>query len=217
MNIEQARFNMIEQQIRPWDVLDSRVLDSLRRVRRECFVPDGYQAQAFTDVMLPLDHGQAMMSPVVEGRVLQALNVQEGERVLEIGTGSGFLAACLSQMGGVVTSVEIFPDLSEKARHVLDAQGYTSVELETGDASQGWNNHHLYSVIAITGAVSTIADAYKYQLSVGGRLFAVVGQEPAMQAVLVTRDTENEWRFQSLFETSLPYLINSVPTPRFIL
>ncbi len=216
LNVEQARFNMIEQQIRPWDVLDFRVLDALSSVRRESFVPNEFQIQAFSDVMLPLAHGQYMMSPIVEGRLLQALNVQQGERVLEIGTGSGFLAACFSQMGGHVTSVDIFEDISEQARRVLNAQGYSSVNIETGDASQGWNDQHVYDVIAITGALPTLAEAYKRRLNVGGRLFAVIGQEPAMQAVLVTRDAENEWRLDSLFETSLPYLINAEPTQKFI-
>ncbi|OYY74128.1 MAG: hypothetical protein B7Y40_06055 [Gammaproteobacteria bacterium 28-57-27] len=214
-NLEQARFNMIEQQIRPWDVLDFRVLDALRHVHRECFVPNVYRSQAFSDVMLPLSQDQCMMSPVVEGRVLQALSVQEGERVLEIGTGSGFLAACLSQMGGLVTSVEIFTELSERARHVLNEQGYFNVVLETGDASQGWSDHHTYDVIAITGAMPVVPDVYRLKLSVGGRLFAVVGQEPAMQAVLVTRETENQWRLDSLFETSLPYLTNALPAKKF--
>jgi protein-L-isoaspartate(D-aspartate) O-methyltransferase len=215
LNVEQARFNMIEQQIRPWDVLDFRVLDALRSVRRECFVSDDYRSQAFSDVMLPLAHGQCMMSPVVEGRVLQALNVQEGERVLELGTGSGFLAACLAQMGGHVTSVEIFENLSEQARRVLNEQGYSAVSLETGDVSQGWNDQHVYDVIAITGALPTIPEVYKQKLSIGGRLFAVVGHEPAMQAVLVTRDAESEWHLDSLFETSLPYFVNAVPAAKF--
>lgn len=214
-SLEQARFNMIEQQIRPWDVLNFRVLDALRHVHRECFVPNEYRSQAFSDVMLPLLHDQCMMSPVVEGRVLQALLVQEGERVLEIGTGSGFLAACFSQMGGVVTTVEIYTELSEQARRVLTEQGYCNVAVETGDASQGWNDHHTYDVIAITGAMSAIPSGYKLKLNVGGRLFAVVGQEPAMQAVLVTRETEHQWRMDSLFETSLPYLVNALPVETF--
>lgn len=215
LNLEQARFNMIEQQIRPWDVLDFRVLDALRSVRREFFVASEYRLQAFSDVMLPLAHGQCMMSPVVEGRVLQALNVQEGERVLEVGTGSGFMAACLAQMGGHVTSVEIFDDISEEARRVLNEQGYTEVNLETGDASQGWNDQHVYDVIAITGGLTTLPEAYKQKLSVGGRLFAVLGYEPAMQSVLLTRESENEWHVDSLFETSLPYFINADPVPKF--
>ena len=199
LNIEQARFNMVEQQVRPWDVLDARVLQALRSVRREFFVPQEFALQAFSDVMLPLAQGQYMMSPVVEGRVLQALSVQEGERVLEIGTGSGFLAACFSQLGAVVTSVEIFSDLSELAQKTLNEEGYSNVVLETGDASQGWNDHHTYDVIAITGALPSIPEAFKKKLNVGGRLFAVVGKEPAMEAMLVTRNTENEWQTQSLF------------------
>jgi len=215
LNIEQARFNMIEQQIRPWDVLDFRVLDALRSVHREFFVPDIFRIQAFSDVMLPLAHGQFMMSPVVEGRLLQALNVQDGERVLELGTGSGFLTACFAHLGGHVTSVEIFERISEQARRVLNDQGYASVILETGDASQGWNDQHVYDVIAITGALPVVPETYKQKLSVRGRLFAVVGEEPAMQAILVTRVSEDEWRVDSLFETSLPYFINAVPAPKF--
>ena len=215
LNIEQARFNMVEQQVRPWDVLDARVLQALRSVRREVFVPQEFALQAFSDVMLPLAQGQYMMSPVVEGRVLQALSVQEGERVLEIGTGSGFLAACFSQLGAVVTSVEIFSDLSELAQKTLNEEGYSNVVLETGDASQGWNDHHTYDVIAITGALPSIPEAFKKKLNVGGRLFAVVGKEPAMEAMLVTRNTENDWQTQSLFETSLPYLLHVVPAAKF--
>ena len=215
LNIEQARFNMVEQQVRPWDVLDARVLQALRSVRREVFVPQEFALQAFSDVMLPLRQGQHMMSPVVEGRVLQALSVQEGERVLEIGTGSGFLAACFSQLGAVVTSVEIFSDLSELAQKTLNEEGYSNVVLETGDASQGWNDHHTYDVIAITGALPSIPETFKKKLNVGGRLFAVVGKEPAMEAMLVTRNTENDWQIQSLFETSLPYLLHAVPAVKF--
>ena len=215
LNIEQARFNMVEQQVRPWDVLDARVLQALRRVRREVFVPQEFALQAFSDVMLPLAQGQYMMSPVVEGRVLQALSVQEGERVLEIGTGSGFLAACFSQLGAAVTSVEIFSDLSELAQKTLNEEGYSNVVLETGDASQGWNDHHTYDVIAITGALPSIPETFKKKLNVGGRLFAVVGKEPAMEAMLVTRNTENDWQIQSLFETSLPYLLHAVPAVKF--
>ena len=215
LNIEQARFNMVEQQVRPWDVLDARVLQALRSVRREVFVPQEFALQAFSDVMLPLAQEQYMMSPVVEGRVLQALSVQEGERVLEIGTGSGFLAACFSQLGAVVTSVEIFSDLSELAQKTLNEEGYSNVVLETGDASQGWNDHHTYDVIAITGALPSIPETFKKKLNVGGRLFAVVGKEPAMEAMLVTRNTENDWQIQSLFETSLPYLLHAVPAAKF--
>ncbi len=214
-SLEQARFNMVEQQVRPWDVLDFKVLDALRSVPREAFVPRELNSQAFSDVMLPLGHAQCMMSPVVEGRMLQALGVQVGEKVLEIGTGSGFSAACFAQMGGQVTTVDIFSDLSEQAQKTLFEQGFSNVLLETGDASQGWNNHHSYDVIAITGAMSFIPDAYKRQLKVGGRLFCIVGQQPVMQAVLVTREDDAVWRHDSLFETSLPYLVNAEPVQTF--
>ncbi|MGD9889018.1 MAG: protein-L-isoaspartate O-methyltransferase [Halothiobacillaceae bacterium] len=215
LNLEQARFNMVEQQVRPWDVLDARVLQALRSVRREVFVPQEFAQQAFSDVMLPLPHGQYMMSPVVEGRLLQALSVKEGERVLEIGTGSGFLAACFSQLGAVVTSVEIFSELSEQAQKKLIKEGYSNVVLETGDASQGWNDHHTYDVIAITGALPLIPETFKTKLNVGGRLFAVVGKEPAMEAMLLTRNTENDWQIKSLFETYLPYLVHAKPNVKF--
>ena len=215
LNIEQARFNMVEQQVRPWDVLDFRVLETLRCVRREAFVPRGLVNQAFSDVMLPLDHDQFMMSPVVEGRMLQALAVQESERVLEIGTGSGFVTACLAKMGRHVTSVELFGSLSEQAQRVLVEQGCTNITLETGDASQGWNDRHTYDVIAITGAMDALPEEYKRKLNIGGRLFVVLGREPAMCAVLFTREAENVWREENLFETSLPYLVDAVPVKKF--
>lgn len=214
-NIEQARFNMIEQQIRPWDVLDQRVLDTLRFVKRENFVPVELSDQAFSDVMLPLSHGQFMMSPVVEGRMLQALAVQKDERVLEIGTGSGFIAACLTHMGGHVTSVDIFDDLSEQAQGTLEKQGFSSVLLETGDASEGWNDGHHYDVIAITGALPSVPEAYKQSLNIGGRLFVIVGAAPSMQVLLITRLTEISWRAESLFETVLPYLKHKKLKPHF--
>jgi protein-L-isoaspartate(D-aspartate) O-methyltransferase len=204
---EQARFNMIEQQIRPWNVLDQRVLDTLRFVKREAFVPSELVVHAFSDVMLPLQHAQFMMSPVIEGRMLQALATQMDERVLEIGTGSGFFAACLTHMGGQVTSVDIFDDLSDQAQRTLAKQGFSSVLLETGDASEGWNDGHHYDVIAITGAMPSLPEAYKHKLNTGGRLFVVVGFAPSMQAMLITRVGESAWVTESLFETVLPYLL----------
>ncbi len=216
LDIEQARFNMVEQQVRPWDVLDLRVLETLRRVRREAFVPKNLVNQAFSDVMLPLEHGQYMMSPIVEGRLLQALDVQNDERVLEIGTGSGFMTACLAQMAMHVTSVELFDDLSEQAQSVLLEQGCANVTLETGDASRGWSDPHFYDVIAITGAMMTVPDTYKYKLNIGGRLFVVRGPQPVMQAILITREGEQHWREESLFETDLPYLEYAAAEARFI-
>ncbi|MEW6765595.1 MAG: protein-L-isoaspartate O-methyltransferase [Pseudomonadota bacterium] len=215
LNVEQARFNMIEQQVRPWDVLDFRVLDTLRAVRREKFVPAALSEQAFSDTMLPIGHGQVMMPPVVEGRMLQALDAHPGEAVLEIGTGTGFTAACLAHMGGQVTSVDIFPDLTATARATLAEQGFGSVQLETGDASAGWDNGNRYDVIAITGALPNVPEAYKAKLNEGGRLFVIVGSAPVMQALLITRVAEDEWQTASLFETCLPYLVNAEPKPVF--
>ncbi|MEW6444668.1 MAG: protein-L-isoaspartate O-methyltransferase family protein [Pseudomonadota bacterium] len=219
LNVEQARFNMIEQQVRPWDVLDFRVLSTLRGVRREAFVPEALREQAFSDTMLPLGHGEVMMPPVVEGRMLQALDVQPGETVLEIGTGSGFTAACMAHMGGQVTSVEIHRDLSAAARVALDAQGFGAVSLETGDASVGWDNGRRYDVIAVTGALPAVPEAYKAMLNEGGRLFVIVGVAPVMQAMLMTRLPAGEdgevWQTESLFETCLPYLVHAQPKPVF--
>lgn len=210
LNIEQARFNMVEQQVRPWDVLDFRVLDTLRSVPREAFVPQALRSQAFSDVMLPIGHGQVMMPPVVEGRMLQALAVQPGEQVLEIGTGTGFTAACLAHMGGQVTSVDLFPEFTESARSRLPG-----VTLLTGDASAGWEDGKHYDVIAITGAMAELPEGYKQKLNVGGRLFVIVGQAPVMQALLITREAEDAWVSESLFETCLPHLVHAEPKPAF--
>ncbi|MGK0673540.1 MAG: protein-L-isoaspartate O-methyltransferase [Halothiobacillaceae bacterium] len=210
LNVEQARFNMVEQQIRPWDVLDFRVLDTLRTVRREDFVPQRLREHAFSDMMLPIGHGQVMMSPVVEGRMLQALAVQPGEQVLEIGTGTGFTAACLAHMGGQVISVDIFADFTEAARVRLPG-----VTLVTGDASAGWDDGQYYDVIAITGAMADVPESYRLKLKEGGRLFVIVGEAPIMQALLITREGEDRWGCESLFETCLPHLIHAEPRPVF--
>lgn len=213
-NVEQARFNMIEQQVRPWDVLDFRVLETLNAVHREDFVPEALREQAFSDTMLPIGHGQVMKPPVVEGRMLQALDVQPGESVLEIGTGTGFTAACMAHMGGSVTSVEIFDDLATAARERLSAHGI-AVTVETGDASADWDDGRHYDAIAITGAVAAVPEALKQKLNEGGRLFAIVGAAPVMQALLITRDGEG-YSTQSLFETCLPHLVHAEPKPAFV-
>ncbi len=210
LNVEQARFNMIEQQVRPWDVFDLRVLDTLREVRREDFVPPRLRDFAFADLMLPIGHGQVMMSPIMEGRMLQALGVQPGERVLEIGTGTGFTAACLAHLGGEVLSVDIFPDFTEAARRRL-----AHISFATGDASTGWEDGLSYDAIAITGAVLEVPEGYLRKLNQGGRLFVIAGQAPAMQAWLITREGEDAWRRESLFETVLPYLVHAEPRPAF--
>ena len=153
-NLELARHNMIEQQIRPWEVLDQRVLDTLAAVPREAFVPERYQKVAFSDVAIPLGHGEFMMKPNVEARLLQALAVQPTDHVLEVGTGSGYLTACLGRLATNVVSVDIIPEFTEAARNKLRAHGFNNIVLHSGDASQGWGTHR-FNVIALTGSVAT--------------------------------------------------------------
>ncbi|MDX1605952.1 MAG: protein-L-isoaspartate O-methyltransferase [Candidatus Competibacterales bacterium] len=207
IDFEQARFNMIEQQIRPWDVLDQRVLDTLAGVPREDFVPERYRRLAFADVRIPLGHGQVMMNPNVEGRLLQALTIRPTDSILEVGTGSGFLTACLARLGHEVDSVEIRPEFTERARTLLQRHGITSAHLYTDDAARDWGGR-LYDVIALTGALPELPDSWRRRLTVGGRLFAVVGEPPIMEARLVLRVGQQEWEQESLFETELPYLLN---------
>jgi protein-L-isoaspartate(D-aspartate) O-methyltransferase len=217
MNIDfaRARETMVEQQIRPWDVVDVRVLETLMRVPRHAFVPEAVRALAYADLELPLGHGQVMMKPVVEARALQSLGVQDQDSVLEIGTGSGYLTACLAQLGHAVTSLEYHADLAESARARLQAQGIGNVQVETADVFQ-WTPSRSFDVICVTGAVAEIPDRFLEWLTPQGRLFAVRGREPVMEAVLVHRNV-NAPRIDSLFETTLPYLLGAEPTPTFVL
>ena len=216
-NLEQARYNMIEQQIRPWEVLNQRVLDVLTEVPREDFVPERYRRLAFADVRIPLGHEQVMMNPNLEGRLLQALALHPNDHVLEIGTGSGYLTACLARLGRQVSSVDIFPEFTERARQLLQQHGMTNVRLETGDAAQGGSGagEQRFDAIAITAALPMVSNSWRELLNVGGRLFVIVGAPPVMEALLITRPSEQDWLTESLFETELPYLLNSVPTPEF--
>jgi protein-L-isoaspartate(D-aspartate) O-methyltransferase len=218
MNYEQARFNMVEQQIRTWEVLDQRVLDVISRTPREAFVPAEHRALAFADTNIPLGHGQVMMRPNVEGRLLQALGIQESDIVLEIGTGSGYLTACLAQLAKHVDSVDIFADFIEKARVNLAAQQVDNVTLSQGDASATWGDRPEYDVIAITGALPVLPDSYKRLLALNGRLFVILGDEslPVMEAWLITRVGKQHWTTESLFETSIPPLINAVKPKAFV-
>lgn len=214
INIEQARFNMIEQQIRPWEVLDQRVLDVMTRTPREDFAPSRYRNLAFADVAIPLGHGQVMMRPNVEGRLLQALNPQSADTILEVGTGSGYLTACLAGLGGRVVSVDIFPEFTAAAEDQLNAHGVDNVTLYSGDAAQGWGDYR-YDVIALTGSLPSLPERWRQQLVIGGRLFVIIGQDPIMEALLITRLGEQEWTEESLFETQLPPLLNVEKPSRF--
>jgi len=215
MNFDQARHNMVEQQVRPWEVLDARVLDLLSSIQREDFVPVRFRKMAFADLAIPLDHGQQMMKPVVEGRMLQALEIAPDETVLEVGTGSGFITACLARLASHVVSVDIFESFTEDVRRRFVEHGLENVDLHTGDVMHGWQPEQAQDVVVITGSVPEIPEAFQGWVNPGGRLFCITGQSPAMEAVLLTRLNATEWRRESLFETDLPALVNSVKPDEF--
>lgn len=208
-SLEQARFNMVEQQVRTWEVLDPAVLDVLRSVPREEFVPDRYRKLAFSDVRLPLGHDQVMMKPVEEGRVLQALVLEPTDTVIEVGTGSGFLACCLGRLAGQVTTLEIFEELAERARQRLVANKTDNVDVMVTDALDGWKPAEPVDAVVVTGSIPEIPDAFRAWLKEGGRLFAIRGASPVMEAVCLTHLGGGEWTTDSLFETDLPRLIGA--------
>ena len=212
-----ARQNMIENQVRPWEVLDPRVLDVLASMRREDFVTGPYRNLAFADVALPIGHGEVMMKPVIEGRALQALALGITDRVLEIGTGSGFLTACIARLCASVTSIERHADLAESARARVAASGVRNVHIEHADALQGFSTGERFDAVVVTGAVCSLPDRMRGWVAEGGRLFAIVGESPAMQAMLYTRADATHWREESLFETDIPYLAHAAPPRRFAL
>jgi protein-L-isoaspartate(D-aspartate) O-methyltransferase len=213
---EQARFNMIEQQIRPAEVLDQRVLDVIAQIPREDFVPAEYRGLAFSDTNIPLANGQQMMCPIMEARLLQALNIQPGEKILEIGTGSGYLTALLATLGGAVNSVEIDPQLLAQAEAKLAAHHIDNVTLHQGDAARGWDQNGPFDVIAITGSLPILLDSFQHNLTVGGRMVVIVGQSPVMEAQLITRIAEDQWRTEHLFETDFPALLNAEQPQAFV-
>ncbi|MDH5408874.1 MAG: protein-L-isoaspartate O-methyltransferase [Gammaproteobacteria bacterium] len=218
MNFDEARFNMIEQQIRPWNVLDQRVLDLLNEVPREDFVPAQYRNMALTDMELPIGFDQLMMTPRVEARMLQALDVQSNENVLEVGTGSGYVTALLARLAKKVYSVEIIPDLlAAAATRLAEHDTKKNISLEEGDAAKGWPLDAPYNVIALTGSTPILPDTFKNALTIGGRLFAVVGDSPNMEALLITRVGEFDWMTESLFELDLAPLKNAAEPDRFVL
>ena len=213
-DVESARRQMIDQQVRAWDVLDDRVLETLAAVPREHFVPEAYREVAFADTAIPIGHGQSMLSPQVEGRCLQTLAIQREDDILEIGTGSGFFAACLARMGRRVRTLEIFADLAEVADRVLKAHSVTNVTVESADASK-LPAEPRYDVIALTASLPVYDARFERALKPGGRLFVVVGPGPVMEARLVTRVAEEQWARESLFETAIPPMINAVRPDAF--
>jgi protein-L-isoaspartate(D-aspartate) O-methyltransferase len=216
MNIEQARVNMVENQVRPWEVLDGRVLDVIGRVRRENFVATAHRQLAFADLCLPLGHGEVMMKPVVEGRVLQALELLPTDHVLEIGTGSGFLSACLASLSAQVTSIDIHADFIASAAQRLQAADIGNVNLVTGDAVREWQPDGLFDALVVTGAVFEIPPHWLTWLKPGARALVVRGQSPAQHATLLTHEGAGRYREETLFETDLPYLTHAEPPQRFV-
>lgn len=216
MDFERARFNMVEQQIRPWEVLDQRVLDLLLRVRREDYVPEAYRALAFADLEIPLGHGEKMLQPKLEARMLQELTLKETDRILEVGTGSGYMTALLASLGGHVYSIEIIPEFSASAAARLAAHAITKVTLEVGDAARGWDKHGPYDAIVLTGSVPILPEAFQKSLKRGGRLIAVVGEQPVMEAQLVTCMTTGVYRTVELFETCIAPLRNALQPEKFV-
>ena len=214
MNVEDARTQMVNQQVRAWDVLDPVVLSVLTQVPREQFVPPRFRNLAFADTEIPLDRGQLMMTPQVEGRLLQSLAIRGTDRILEVGTGSGFLTACLARLGSRVTSLEILPELAEAARRNLRGVSTWNAEVRTEDVFQ-YRPAEPWDVIAVTGSVPQTDDRFHNWLADGGRLFIVVGEPPLMQARLVTREGPGQWTTTTLFETSLPPLLNATPRSKF--
>ena len=217
MNLERARFNMVEQQIRPWEVLDRTVLELMERAPRDAFVPEEYRRLAYADIAVPIGDGEVMLSPRVEGRLLQALAIGPEERVLEVGTGSGFLTYLLAQRAAHVTSIELKPALAERARVNLSAHGVGNATVEVGDGRRGLERGAPYGAIALGGSLPAREPALEEQLAVGGRLFVVIGTAPAMEATLVRRTGEREWIREGLFETVLPALHGSAAPRRFVL
>jgi len=216
MDFEQARFNMVEQQIRPWEVLDPRVLELVGRVRREEFVPPQYRALAFADMEIPLGHGESMLAPKMEARMLQELALKPGDRVLEVGTGSGYMTALLASLAGHVYSVDIVAEFTRSASEKLDAHGIRNVTLETGDAARGWSRHAPYDAIVLTGSLPVLPDDFPRSLLPGGRLIAVVGEPPVMEARLVTCVAAGAFRATGLFETCIAPLKNALQPEKFV-
>jgi len=220
MDFKQARYNMVAQQIRPWNVLDEKVLAVLGEIPREIFAPQEYKNIAYTDTRIPVGHYEghplSMMQPNIDGRILQNMAIGKNDVVLEIGTGTGYLTACLAKLAHFVDSVEINPELTAQAEKNLVALAITNVNLSSGDASKGWNQKPRYDVIVINGSVTDIPQTYKALLRTGGRMFVVCGDAPAMTAFRVTRTVKDNWDIEPLFETCMDRLIHADTPEAFV-
>ena len=215
MDTQAARRQMVDQQIRTWEVLDPRVLDVLCAVPREAFVPPAYRELAFADAPIPIGFGQSMLAPLLQGRILQALGLNAADSVLEVGTGTGYLTACLGLLTSATHSIDIRPEFTAAAGANLRAVPQARVQLETRDALNAASFGE-YDVIALTGSLPVYDTRFEKALRVGGRLFAVVGTAPVMDAILVRRVDSNEWIRESLFETVIDPLTNATPVQGFV-
>ena len=216
LDMEQARFNMIEQQIRPCEVLEGRILELLKHVRREHYVPKDLREMAFMDMEIPLGYGAYMWQPKLEARTVQELHLTRDDNVLEVGTGSGYLTALLSMLAGHVTSVEIVPELSAMAGQRLHAYRHENITLKIGDAARGWSGGTNYDVIVLTGSTPVLPVAFQNSLNVGGRLFAIVGDAPVMEARLITRVAADKFESVNIMEACVAPLQNALQPERFV-
>lgn len=216
MNFETARTQMLGQQVRAWEVLDDRVLSAMREIPRELFVPEADRELAFADTEIPLGHGQFMFAPKIEGRALQALQIEPGDEVLEIGAGSGYLTACLGRLGSHVTSVDIFPDFVASAKRRLDDLGVRNIDVSASDGMElSFTNR--FDVIAVTGSLPVLTDHFVRMLKPRGRLFIVIGRAPVMEARIITMYPGGQWTQKGLFETFLTPLLNAEKPEPFVL
>ena len=209
MDLQQARLNMIEQQIRPWEVFDQKVLNLLNEMYREEFIPDAYQDLCFTDTRLPIGHEQTTMTPKIEARVLQSLTINPEDSVLEIGTGCGYLTVLLAKSAKHVRSIDIFPDFIDSVKAKIAKTELTNIELENCDAYSIFEQSAKYDVIVLTASLPTMDDRFLNLLNDGGRLFVIIGESPVMEACVFTRQSDSSWSQESIFETDLPALIGA--------
>jgi protein-L-isoaspartate(D-aspartate) O-methyltransferase len=220
MDYNKARFNMVEQQVRPWDVLDPRVLNVIGNIPREQFVPEESRKLAYADTRIPIGHYEGrtshMLNPVIEGRILQSLAINADDTVLQIGTGTGYITACLATLAHHVDSVDINPEMTGLAEKNLARLEISNVTLSTGDGAARWEQKQFYDCIAIMGSLPDIPDFYKKALKEGGRMFVVTGDAPVMKALLITRISKNEWTVDELFETCIDPLINAAKPAEFV-
>lgn len=215
MNVNLARFNMVQQQVRTWDVLDPRILELMALIPREKFVPPDFQQLAFSDTFIPIGHNQVMLPPKIVGRILQSLALNKRDSVLQIGTGTGYITSILCQLAKKITAVEINPELAKQTLKNLKELGLHNFVLEVGDAMPGWPNNAPYDAIILTGSVPVLPKSLGNELAINGRLFAVIGKSPAMSAIVLTRLDKEQWSKQVLFETNIPPMIPTTKVEDF--